>query len=127
MIVADLEAGIGTLTRLGHQQLDVVLVVVEPTPRSIDVGQRAVELATASRQGRVVVVANQVSSPADEAAVRAAFPDGEIFVVPADSAIAAADRVGLSPLDVAPQSPAVTALLALAVAVSQWVGHRTGE
>lgn len=114
MIVADLEAGIGTLTRLGHAQLDVVLVVVEPTPRSINVGQRAAELAVASRQGRVVVVANQVSSPDDEAVVRAAFPDEEIFIVPADSAVVAADRLGLSPVDSAPHSPAVEALLALA-------------
>lgn len=120
MIVADLEAGIGTLTRLGHGQLDVVLVIVEPTPRSIEVGQRAAELATASGQGRVVVVANQVNSPADEAVVRAAFPGSELFVVPADAAIVAADRVGLSPFDTAPESPAVEALLSLASVLSRW-------
>lgn len=120
MIVADLEAGIGTLTRLGHGQLDVVLVIVEPTPRSIEVGQRAAQLATTSGQGRVVVVANQVNSPADEAVVRAAFPGCELFVVPADAAVVAADRVGLSPLDTAPESPAVEALLSLASALSRW-------
>ena len=114
MIVADLEAGIGTLTRLDAAKLDAVLVVVEPTPRSIEVGQRAVELAVAARQGRILVVANRVTDDADEAAVRAAFPDAEVVVVPADPAVMAADRVGVSPLDLAPESPAVRALVALA-------------
>lgn len=117
VIVADLEAGIGTLTRLGHAQLDVVLVVVEPTPRSIEVGQRAMELAVAGRQGRVVVVANQLMDVADEATIREAFPGFEMVAVPADKAVAAADRVGLSLLDVAPDGPAARALLSLAASL----------
>ena len=114
-----MEAGIGTLTRLGHSQLDAVLVVVEPTPRSIEVGRRAVELAVAASQGRVVIVANQITGPGDEAVVRSAFPGMEVFLVPADAAIASADRVGLSPLDVSPGSPAVQALLGLAATLTE--------
>ena len=63
IVVADLEAGIGTLTRLADASVDVVVVVVEPTPRSIDVAQRAVELARERKQGRVVLVANQITGP----------------------------------------------------------------
>ncbi len=114
-----MEAGIGTLTRLGHGQLDAVLIVVEPTPRSIEVGTRAAELAVQGRQGRVVVVANQVSGPEDEAAVRLAFAGMELFVVPADPAIVSADQVGVSPLDASPESPAVRALLGLAATLAQ--------
>ncbi len=41
IVLADCEAGIGTLTRLGETPVDVVLVVVEPTPKSLEVGARA--------------------------------------------------------------------------------------
>ena len=115
VIVADLEAGIGTLTRLAEAQLDVVLVVVEPTPRSIEVGQRAAELAAANDQGRIIIVANRVTDAADEAVVRAAFSSYELAVVPADPAVVAADRIGVSPYEVDPNSPAMAAFAALAL------------
>ena len=114
IVIADLEAGIGTLTRLPDQTVDVVVIVVEPTPRSIDVGQRALELAGVRGRGQVVVVANRVLDTADADRVAAAFPGHELVLVPLDQAIADADRTGQSPLDTAPDSPAVQALLTVA-------------
>lgn len=111
VLVADLEAGIGTLTRLGEAAVDAVLVVVEPTPKSIEVGMRAAALAR--ERGRVVVVANRVRD-GDGERLRIAFPDDEIIAVPDDPAIARAEREGVAPLDVAPDAPAVRALVALA-------------
>jgi CO dehydrogenase maturation factor len=113
IVVADLEAGIGTLTRLDAGAIDVVLVVVEPTPKSLEVGARA--LALARRAGaRLIVVANRVQGDDDLRRVHAAFPDAEIVVVPHDEAVVEADRRGVAPLDVAPDAPAVRALVALA-------------
>ncbi len=109
-VVADLEAGIGTLTRLADAAVDVTVVVVEPTPRSIDVAKRAVAVATEKGQGRVVVVANKVTDDEDRHRVRAAFDQYPIVEVPSDDAIDAADRLGVSPLDHAPDCPAVLAL-----------------
>ena len=114
IVVADLEAGIGTLTRLPVQTVDVVVIVVEPTPRSIDVGQRALELAGERGRGQVVVVANRVLDAADADRVATAFPGHELVLVPLDQAIADADRAGQSPLDTAPDSPAVQAFLGVA-------------
>lgn len=113
-IVADLEAGIGTLTRLDEGAVDATLVVVEPTPRSLDVARRAVAVAEDRGQGRIIVVANKVMGDDDRARVQAAFPDRDIVVVPADDAIEGADRLGVSPVDHAASSPAVGALAALA-------------
>ena len=113
IIVADLEAGIGTLTRLPDQAVDLTLVVVEPTPRSIDVAQRAVLVATERSQGRVMIVANKVADDDDEARIRDAFPDTEVVIVPADPVVNDADRRGVSPMDVDADSPAVTALASL--------------
>ena len=39
-VVCDLEAGVGTLTKMNDGAVDVVLVVVNPTAKSIEVGRR---------------------------------------------------------------------------------------
>jgi CO dehydrogenase maturation factor len=114
VVIADLEAGIGTLSRLGDQKVDAVVLVVEPTPKSIEVARRAAALAREQSLGRLVVVANRVGDAGDLAAVRAAFLHDRVVGVPDDPAIAEADRQGLAPLDLAPDAPAVRALAELA-------------
>ncbi len=114
VVVADFEAGIGTLTRMGTGDVDAVLVVVEPTPKSLEVGSRAADLAREKSLGRVVVVANRVRGEEDLARVRAAFPGHEVIVVPDDPTIVDADRAGVAPIDLAPEAPAVRALAGLA-------------
>ncbi len=113
VVVADFEAGINTIVRLGGEAVDVMLVVVEPTLRSIEVGQRAVALARQRDIDRVIVVASRVTDDADVARISAAFDRCELAVVPHDEAIVDAERLGVAPLDAAPDAPAVTALLAL--------------
>ena len=116
-VVADLEAGIGTLTRLASASVDATVVVVEPTLRSIDVARRAVAVADEQRQGRVVVVANKVTDDDDRARIREAFGDRALVVVPDDPAVDAADRLGVSPVDHEPGAPAVAALESLVEAL----------
>jgi len=118
VVIADLEAGIGTLTRLEEGAIDAVVVVVEPTPRSLEVGARAAEQARKKSVGRVLVVANRTRAE-DLPAVQAAFPDDEVVVVPDDPAVVAAERAGFAPLDTAPDAPAVVALLGLADSLVQ--------
>lgn len=110
VIVADMEAGIGSLTRLDESAIDVTLVVVEPTPRSIDVARRGVHVADERGQGRIVIVANKITGDADRRRVIDAFGDRPIVFVPEDPAIDAADRRGTSPSDDAPDAPAVVAI-----------------
>lgn len=113
-VIADLEAGIGTMTRLEEKSVDAVLVVVEATPRSIQVGVRAAELARDRALGTVLVVANRIRTDADLTAITAAFPGDEVVTVPDDEAIVRSERDGLAPLDTAPGSPAVRALVEVA-------------
>lgn len=113
-MVADLEAGIGTLLRMSDGTIDVVLAIVEPTPRSIEVGQRAVELARQRLVGRIIVVASRITEPADFNRVTTAFPGCEVVGVPYDEDVIDAERRGVAPLDVAPDAPAVRALISLA-------------
>ena len=113
-VVADFEAGVGTITRLGEQGVDVVLVVVEPTPKSLEVGFRAAGLAEDKGLGRVVIVASRIRTDDDLEMVRTVFPNHDVVPIPDDPAIVEADRKGLAPLDLAPDGPAVRALVELA-------------
>lgn len=113
VVIADFEAGLGTVLRL-DASVDVVVVVVEPTAKSLEVGRRAVETVLEKGLGRVLVTANRVRDDADVERVRAAFPDHEPVLVPDDAAVVDAERRGLAPLDAAPDAPAVRALLLLA-------------
>jgi CO dehydrogenase maturation factor len=115
IVIADFEAGIGTLTRMQDGGVDVVLVVVEPTPKSLEVGRRAAGLVQERSLGRLIVVANRVRDDADVETIRAAFPEAEVVAVPDDPRIVEADRAGVAPLDLAPEAPAVRALIELAV------------
>jgi len=114
LVVADFEAGLGTVLRLGDSPVDVVVVVVEPTAKSLEVGVRAAQAVREGGLGRVVVTANRVRDDADAARVHAAFPGDDVILVPDDPAVLDAERRGIAPLDAAPDAPAVRALVALA-------------
>ncbi|MPY98677.1 MAG: P-loop NTPase [Actinophytocola sp.] len=113
-VIADFEAGTGTLTRLAEGAVDVVVLVVVPTAKSVEVARRAAELVAEKRLGRLVVLANQVRDDADRELVTTAFPDVDVVCVPHDERIAEADRYGLAPLDLAPDADGVRAIAALA-------------
>lgn len=114
LVVADFEAGLGTVLRLQGNPVDVIVVVVQPTEKSLDVGRRAVETIQEAQLGRIVIAANRVDSDEDVARVRAAFPGLEPVLVPDDPAISHAEREGIAPLDSAPNGPALLALVGLA-------------
>lgn len=114
VVVADFEAGIGTLTRLGDTKVDAVVVVAEPTAKSLEVAARATALAGELTSGPVVVVANRIASDADADAVREALRGRTVLMVPDDPAIGAADRADRAPLDACPDAPAVHALVGVA-------------
>jgi CO dehydrogenase maturation factor len=109
-VLGDLEAGIGVLARMEVGSLDLVLVVANPTPKSIEVARRAVEAARA-RDIKVLVVANRVSGDEDLERIAAVLGDEEIVVVPDDPAIARADAEGLAPIDLDDASPGVRAIV----------------
>lgn len=113
MVVGDLEAGTGTLLRLQEGQVDVAVVVAQPTHKSLTVAAKALQLA-ADRGVRTVVVANRIRDDADLALVRETLGVHDCVVVPDDPAIARADEEGRAPLDAAPDSPGTRAIEGLA-------------
>ena len=112
-MVADLEAGVGTVLRLQPGFADVVLVVAQPTAKAIEVARRAIHVATSRAQ--VVLIANRVTTDADVELIRTGTGwEGELVVVPDDPVVARADEDGVAPMDAAPDAAAVLALQALA-------------
>lgn len=115
-MIADLEAGVGSLTRMKHGHIDQLVVVVEPTVKSIEVAKRAIEIAAAAGT-KVIVVGNRVTGPEDIERLQQAFgPD--LVIVPEDPEISAADRDGRAPIDAAPGSPGVSVLVGLAASLA---------
>lgn len=114
IVIADFEAGVGTLTRMAEAAVDAILVVVEPTPKSIEVAQRAIALAAERGIGPVIVLANRVCGAEDLERLRSALGARQFAIVPDDPAILDADRDGAAPLDVSPTSPAVSAIASVA-------------
>ena len=111
-VICDMEAGLGTISRVRPGQLDVVLVVAEPTAKGIDVARRAAQIA--GSRARVIVVANRIAGEADLDAVREALGSHELVPIPEEPVIAKADQDGIAPIDADPEAPGVLALRRLA-------------
>ena len=81
-------------------------------------GQRAVAVAAERGQGQIIIVANKVADAEDDARIRSAFDQRDLATVPVDPVVTTADRQGMSPIDVDPNAPAVTAIGDIATLVS---------
>ncbi|MFN2389811.1 MAG: P-loop NTPase [Actinomycetota bacterium] len=118
-IIADLEAGINDLIWAYPKPGDILLVVTEPYRKSIEVARRALSVAEELQLDQVVVVANRCESDDDADRVAAELGGAEVVAVPDDVAVWRADRDGRSPLDAAPDSPAVAAVQRLAARLGE--------
>ena len=117
MVVADFEAGLGTLSRMEAGAADVLLVLAEPTGKSIEVARRALTMITERNLARAILVANRIRDEEDRSLMAAAFPEMRLLAIPDDPAIRAADLAGRAPIATAPDAPGVRALSELALAL----------
>lgn len=120
-LIADMEAGLGNLSRMTEGAVDIVLLVTEPSHKAIQVARSAAEVMTDRKvAGRVIVLANKTRNRDDlervESALRSvpSLSDVEVIAVPEDERVLAADAEGVSPIDAAPDSPAVRVIADLA-------------
>lgn len=112
LVIADMEAGVWNLSRMRASSLDAVLVVVEPSARSIEVARRARDIARERRVGPVRLIANRVRGEDDRLLLEREL--GPVaWSVPEDMAILDADRAGASVLDAHPDADAVSGIAAM--------------
>lgn len=113
VVIADLEAGLNDLIWADPGEDDTVLVVAEPSAKSVEIARRARELADAMGVRRIVGVANRASSDNDVARLTDVLGT-EVLGVAEDPAIERADQLGVAPYDADPSSPAMVAVAGLA-------------
>jgi CO dehydrogenase maturation factor len=114
VVLVDLGGGVLTVARGDKSEIDTLVVVVEPYPRSAEVGRRLLQMAEDKGITRRIVVANKVANDDDLAMIRDLIGVDPDLVIPDDAAVRAADREGASPVDHAPHSPALGVLRELA-------------
>jgi CO dehydrogenase maturation factor len=115
--ILDTEASPEHLSRGTARYADALYAVVEPYYKSLETGRRMATLAQDLGLERVGLIANKIRDDADLTAVRE-FADQHGLdvagVVPFDERLPEAERAQTSPLDHAPESPAVRAIAELA-------------
>lgn len=115
IVIADFEAGLGNLTRLKPGDLDLFLIVTDPTAKALEVARRARDLLRDKALGPANVIANRLLGGEDVDRVIAAL-GGERpqAAIPEDPALRSLDASGEAPFDGVPDAPAVVAIRRLA-------------
>lgn len=139
-LVGDLAAGTRQPFFGWSDFAEVVLVVVAPSAKAVLSARRLAKLAqrpakeevpdghdVAEQRPIVGVVANKVRSARDLDCIEGTLVGPALpllAAVPYDEDLAAAERLGLAPLDSAPAAPAVAAITELAARLEHLVGER---
>ena len=124
--VVDMEAGLEHLSRSGGtlRYVDQLLVVTEPYAKATETARRTVHLALDLGISNVGIVANKVREQSELELlerIRAETGVELISVIPYDDAARLADREGVPPIEVAPDSAVVRAIEQLARTLeAQW-------
>jgi CO dehydrogenase maturation factor len=111
-MIGDHPAGPRQTTHDWAPYADTLLVATEPTWKSALTARRLVDLADA-REATVLPVATKVTGPDDVERVERILGRPVAATVPADDAVAEADRLGVALIDHAPASPAAQAIESL--------------
>ncbi|MDP9401732.1 MAG: hypothetical protein M3P85_00020 [Actinomycetota bacterium] len=108
---------------------ETVLVVVEPTAKSLLTGRRLARLASLEegRPAEVVAIANKVRDAGDVELIGHRTGLDVVAAVGWDEALAEAERQGAAPIDAAPESPAVRAVESLVDQLYERQIHDTKE
>ncbi|MBS7619902.1 AAA family ATPase [Candidatus Bathyarchaeota archaeon] len=116
LIIMDMEAGLEHLGRGTARRFDSMLVVLDPTIKSVDTLKRVVSLAKQIDIPEVLAVGNKIEDEKGRALIRDEAETLGIPVacyIPHDPAISSADLLGKAPLEYDEHSPAINALKSL--------------
>lgn len=118
-VVGDLPGGTRQPMFGWAKYADLVCVVVEPTAKSLHSARRLLSLETAAWGPRqILLVANKVDRADELSRIEERLQRPVAVAVPADPAVAAADRLGAAPLDAAAEGPFVSCVRDLVDAVT---------
>ena len=116
VIVVDFEAGLEHLGRGTAKGIDVMLVVTEPSQKSLDLCHKIIDLSKKLGIINIYLIANKVIDESQTDIINERISEWNIPLfhsVPYDSVIGKADLKGISPIDYNPDSKAVKSLISL--------------
>jgi len=111
--VMDMDAGVENLGRGTTRGMDSLIVVAEPGRRSLDILKKIRKLAEDINVGKIYAVGNKVATPEDATMITERLEKEGISLlglVPLDESVKEADRKGVAPIDLNPDSPAMLAI-----------------
>ena len=92
---------------------ETFVVVVQPGSQSLLTARRVARIARMRREAKAVFVANRVKSDDDVRLIEKTLGEPVFAAVPVDDDVAYAERMGVAPIDHAPNAPAIQAIHAL--------------
>jgi CO dehydrogenase maturation factor len=118
-IVGDLPAGPRQTAFDWAPYADVLLVLTEPTWKSVLSARRIARIARSRSGVTALPVASKVCGRADRGFIEQRLGEPLFGTVPADDAVREAERLGAALIDRAPESPAVRAVERLVAALER--------
>ena len=104
VLIFDMYAGVEHLGRATVDFVDAMLIVVEPTRRSLGTARQIKALAEDLGMKRLYLVGNKVQGVEDEQFIRSEAPGIPVIgVLPVDEGVREADRMGASVYDRCPE------------------------
>jgi CO dehydrogenase maturation factor len=98
------------------------VVVVQPGSQSMLTARRVARIARMRRDAKALFVVNRVRSDDDVELVENMLGEPAFAAVPADGDVAEAERMGVAPIDHAPDAPAIRAIHELVVKLEGFAG-----
>ena len=116
ILILDMYAGVEHLGRATADFVDALLVVVEPTRRSLGTALQIQSLARDIGIARLWLVGNKVHSPEEIAFLQAGLPGLPVLgLLPADLSVQEADRLGTAVYDYVPSLRQAASVMAAAL------------
>ncbi len=116
-LIGDLSGGPRELAEDWAPYAHTFLIVVQPSTQSALTARRVARLVRMRGGSELVFVANRVKGEHDVRHVEALIGEPVLAAVPADDDVATAERLGLAPIDYAPDAAAVAAIERLVAAL----------
>jgi CO dehydrogenase maturation factor len=113
-IIGDLPAGPRQVAYRWAPYADTFVLMVEPSWKSVLTARRIAAIVRSTPGATVLPVASKVSDASDVRAVEEMLGEEVVTAIPADRAVAIAERAGVAPIDHDSQSPAIRAIASLA-------------
>ncbi|TFG20886.1 MAG: cobalamin biosynthesis protein CobN [Promethearchaeota archaeon] len=122
VVIVDFEAGLEHLGRGTAKGIDVMLVITEPSQKSLDLCSKIIDLSKKLGIINIYLIANKVIDEGQLSSINKRLEDWEVplyHTIPYDPEIGNADLEGKPPLDYNPNSKGVQAIKSLYLKLKQ--------